>query len=285
MLELSAEQRSLGAVWKRPSELMGLVLKNNIKNPAVGSGPIRPAGAAVHEDIEPFAGNMDGSGSLEDELAEPSLDTRIAAPMASSGGTMLSKPIVMVRKVDPLAVTQDLVSDCSFVCSLCIAAAYELNFKRQLITKIIYPQNASGMPIYNAYGKYMVKLFLNGTFRKVIVDDYLPVDPSNRLLCSSGQVTATSMELWVSIIEKAYMKVNRGYDFPGSNSGIDMFALTGWIPEQVFFAEDRGGVQSPSTDGSKRPAVLDHRQSEDRYSITMYMMGIFIPFEPPCVNA
>ena len=36
---------------------------------------------------------------------------------------------------------QELVTDCSFVSSLCIAAAYERKFKRQLITNIIFPQN------------------------------------------------------------------------------------------------------------------------------------------------
>ena len=100
---------------------------------------------------------------------------------------------------------------------------------RHLTAEALCAQDRHGVPIYNPAGKYLVKLTFNGVARKIVVDDRLPVSRGGDLMCSHS---THREELWVSIIEKAYLKVMGGYDFPGGNSGIDMFALTGWIPEQ-----------------------------------------------------
>ncbi|KAH9920918.1 uncharacterized protein B0H18DRAFT_1121645 [Fomitopsis serialis] len=65
---------------------------------------------------------------------------------------------------------------------------------------------------------------------KLAIDDQLPQYPDRTLLCLS---TGNKRQTWPSLLEKAYMKLMGGYDFPGSDSCVDLHALAGWVPEHV----------------------------------------------------
>ena len=166
--------------------------------------------------------------------------------LAMRGQTL--RNITMIDAITPDTIVQYCVSDCSFIAGLCISAEFECRFKRRLITSLIHPQDPdTGKPIYNPNGVYMVKLWFNGVERRVLVDDLLPVDKGGELLCSHTKHNDGCLELWVPILEKAYMKLCGGYDFPGSNSGVDLFCLTGWIPERIHFPEDPDDVKDFET--------------------------------------
>jgi calpain-7 len=97
----------------------------------------------------------------------------------------------------------------------------------------MYPyDHANDRMSISANGKYIFKLYFNGCWRRVEVDDCLPVSKDGRILHVIDR--RHPRLLWPALIEKAYLKVRGGYDFPGSNSGTDLAVLTGWIPQQVF---------------------------------------------------
>ena len=103
----------------------------------------------------------------------------------------------------------------------------------QILSSIFYPyDHDKGQPKLSKSGKYVLRLYFNGCSRRVVIDDRLPASRTDRALFVTDRVHPYL--IWPALLEKAYLKIRGGYDFPGSNSATDLWVLTGWIPEQVF---------------------------------------------------
>ncbi|OAL26137.1 hypothetical protein AYO20_10190 [Fonsecaea nubica] len=138
---------------------------------------------------------------------------------------------------EPMDLVQDMTSDCSVVASLCaLSSRVERGFPK-ILRSVVHPFNyETDRMILSPNGKYILKLYFNGCWRRVEIDDYLPSSKTSRVLHVIDRRHPTL--LWPALVEKAYLKVRGGYDFPGSNSGTDLAVLTGWIPQQVFLHDE-----------------------------------------------
>ncbi|CAD6442943.1 4146cbde-6597-48a2-9b53-79edff8f5b5c [Sclerotinia trifoliorum] len=134
-------------------------------------------------------------------------------------------------------LVQDITTDCSVVASLCAATARAGKGHSKVLATILRPFDVkSQRPRSSKNGKYVLRLQFNGCYRRVTIDDRLPASSSARNLHVVDR--NNPMLLWPALVEKAYLKVRGGYDFPGSNSGTDLWIMTGWIPEQIFLQSD-----------------------------------------------
>ena len=92
----------------------------------------------------------------------------------------------------------DYLQDCYFISAIGSLCSHGIYYDKLFHTKIRTKENA--------YGIYM---FLNGKWKLVLVDDYLPcINKSEKMLCFGSSFRN---ELWVPLLEKAWAKVNGSY--------------------------------------------------------------------------
>ncbi|KAH6910301.1 hypothetical protein BKA70DRAFT_1272694 [Coprinopsis sp. MPI-PUGE-AT-0042] len=127
-------------------------------------------------------------------------------------------------------VLQHIVTDCSVCASISVCLEHGMRFGSYLAESPMdhYIEGKDSDVID-------IKFLLNGAWRRVLIDDRLPYHPQDgTLMCMSiSSASKCPFAIWPSLMEKAYMKLMGGYDFPGSNSSIDLHAIAGWIPEHV----------------------------------------------------
>ncbi|KAI1265133.1 PALB protein [Xylariaceae sp. FL1019] len=153
-----------------------------------------------------------------------------------------SEPAKAAEGNDPEAgddydLVQDITTDCSVVASLCASMRHLRPSSSSILPALMFPTDSrNGQPKEAKNGRYVFRMFFNGCFRKVVIDDRLPASCNDRTLYVVDR--RNPRLLWPALIEKAYLKVRGGYDFPGSNSGTDLSILTGWIPQQLILRSD-----------------------------------------------
>lgn len=139
-------------------------------------------------------------------------------------------PEVVYSFLSP-SVKQLQIGDCVNIASIMAISNHMSLFESSFLKDIIYPHNKDGFPLYNPYGKYIIKLFINGEFRSVVVDDRILIH-QNYNINLLGQSLIPN-ELWVTLIEKALLKVY----YTDHTSYHGLTGLTGWST-RFYYAEE-----------------------------------------------
>ncbi|KAJ3193868.1 Calpain-type cysteine protease dek1 [Irineochytrium annulatum] len=135
----------------------------------------------------------------------------------------------------PADVCQGSVGDCWFMSALSVVAERSDLIDRIMITKQPSPT-----------GMYLVRLFIDGQWRQVAVDDNFALRPPNlKRSLKDDHVNpnpllfcrANRKQLWVALIEKAYAKVHGSYHaISGGQIYEGMLDLTGYPTEAIIFS-------------------------------------------------
>lgn len=120
-------------------------------------------------------------------------------------------------------IKQGSIGDCWFLSGLAVTLEIPKLIENIFITKQRSPE-----------GCYMLRLFHNGEWKMVIVDDSFPCDENGYLLYSK----AVKKKLWVVLVEKAYAKLNDSYGaLIGGFTNEALSTFTGYPCENIRFSK------------------------------------------------
>lgn len=121
----------------------------------------------------------------------------------------------------PSDIIQGLLGNCWLLSALTLVVQ-----NRYLLSNVLPTSSME----FGQSSRCEIRLFLNGRWHSVIVDDWLPCDQCDRLVFSE----AKRNQLFVPLIEKAMAKLLGGYHrLIGGHSSLGLTCLTGY-PCQVF---------------------------------------------------
>lgn len=160
-------------------------------------------------------------------------------------------------------------------------------------------------PAVNSGGKYAVRLFALGSWRKVLVDDTLPIAEKSQETLGEGCLllqTTRKGELWSMILHKALLKLSSLYQpffyftdlcrFPNAVEQASLFFhfLTGWTPElyptasltwEVLYSHIQNvDIVCSATNYTKPDHSLEEASSqESKPTKIAIIMDVFLPAE------
>lgn len=146
---------------------------------------------------------------------------------------VISEPILRSDQLElHTNLSQVRINDCSLVASLIVAFQWSQRFQLSLLTKGFYPRSERG-PVLNPHGKYLLRVFLNGTQRLLEIDDRIPLGEDGKYNDVLIFPTNLPQVVTPALMQKAFWKV-AGTKFKGSDSASDLHLLIGWLPERLL---------------------------------------------------
>ena len=131
-------------------------------------------------------------------------------------------------------IVQGDINDCYFLSAIGSLCSYP-----DFFNKLFYTKERSENHSYGIY------LYINGKWKLVLLDDYLPYCLENYVLKEISFSSSVQKEIWVSLLEKAWAKVNGCYARIGckgfSNEAFDVLteAYTEQLDLRIFKKENR----------------------------------------------